>query len=226
MDRGLLAVAASVMIAGYLAEGASAFAAVWPTIVRARLYGVFDSDPTHLTPAQVEEEIALTQAALASHFTQAAVLIQLGRVDPGFSSGPTKDELNSIMHVTDTERDPHLAEAIAITDGRLPSGSQLAIPTANGNPQGARVKGFVVMTNCVPDADLNRAEQHFSAEQMGLSVPDRPKSPTKVGTHYMLELIRDKAAKKWQYSMRFDLVTVELKDPMRQVGGFQLGNRL
>jgi hypothetical protein len=118
----------------HIEDVANSFAVVWPTIVRARLYAVFDPDPTHLTAAQVDEEIALTQAALASHFTRAAVLVQLGGVDPGFSSGPTKDELNSIMHVTDTERDPKLAEAIAITNGRLPSASQLPIPSTNGNP--------------------------------------------------------------------------------------------
>ena len=115
-------------------DAANAFAVVWPTIVRARLYSVFDPDPTHLSSAQVDEEIALTQTALASHFTQAAVLVQLGRVDPGFSSGPTKDELNSLMHATDAERDPDLAEAIAITNGRLPTDSKLPIPQRVSRP--------------------------------------------------------------------------------------------
>jgi hypothetical protein len=118
----------------HIEDVANAFPVVWPTIVRARLYGVFDPDPTHLSPAQVEDEIALTQAALVSHFSEAAVLVQLGGFDPGFSGGPTKDELNSIMHVTDTERDPNLAEAIAVTNGRLPSASQLPIPRRISGP--------------------------------------------------------------------------------------------
>jgi hypothetical protein len=54
------------------------FGVVWPTIVRARLYGVFDPDPTHLTPAQIDEEIEPAQSALASHFTQARFSFSLG----------------------------------------------------------------------------------------------------------------------------------------------------
>jgi hypothetical protein len=76
----------------------------------------------------VDEEIALTQTALASQFAEAGVLVQPGRIDPGFSSAPTKDELNSLMRLTETERAPNLAEAIAITNERLPADSQLPMP--------------------------------------------------------------------------------------------------
>lgn len=112
----------------HIEDVANAFAAVWPTIVRARLYSIFDPDPTHLSHAQVDEEIALTQTALASQLTEAGVLVQLGHIDPGFTPAPTKDELNSLMRITETERDPNLAEAIAITNGRLPPDSQLPMP--------------------------------------------------------------------------------------------------
>jgi hypothetical protein len=114
----------------HVEDVANAFSAVWPIIVRARLYSVFDPDPTHLSPAQVAEEIALTQTALASQLTDAGVLVQLGRIDSGFSSAPTKDELSSLMRISETERDPSLADAIAITNGRLPADSQLPIPRA------------------------------------------------------------------------------------------------
>jgi hypothetical protein len=112
----------------HIEDVANAFAAVWPTIVRARLYSIFDPDPTHLPRAQVDDEIALTQTALASQLTEAGVLVQLGRIDPGFTPAPSKDELNSLMRITETEHDPNLAEAIAITNGRLPPDSQLSIP--------------------------------------------------------------------------------------------------
>jgi hypothetical protein len=112
----------------HIEDVANAFAGVWPTVVRARLYSIFDPDPTHLSHAQVDDEIALTQTALASQFAEAGVLVQLGRIDPGFSSAPTKDELNSLMRLTETERDPNLAEAIAITNQRLPADSQLPMP--------------------------------------------------------------------------------------------------
>jgi hypothetical protein len=112
----------------HIEDVANAFAAVWPTIVHARLYSIIDPDPTHLSHAQVDEEITLAQTALASQLTEAGVLVQLGRIDPGFTSAPTKDELNSLMRITETERNPNLAEAIAITNGRLPPDSQLPMP--------------------------------------------------------------------------------------------------
>jgi hypothetical protein len=112
----------------HIEDVANAFAAVWPTIVRARLYSLFDPDPTHLSATQVDEEIALTQTALVSQLTEAGVMVQLGRIDSGFSSAPTKDELNSLMRLSETERDPDLADAIAITNRRLPADSQLPIP--------------------------------------------------------------------------------------------------
>jgi hypothetical protein len=112
----------------HIEDVAVVFSTVWPTIVRARLYSLFDPDPTHLSPAQVAEEIALTQTALANELTDAGVLVQLGRIDAGFSSAPTKDELSSLMRISETERDPNLADAIAITNGRLPADSQLPLP--------------------------------------------------------------------------------------------------
>jgi hypothetical protein len=38
------------------------------------------------------------------------------------------------MHVTDTERDPNLAEAIAITNSRLPPNAQLPMPKRPTQP--------------------------------------------------------------------------------------------
>jgi len=112
----------------HIEDVANAFAAVWPTTVRARLYSTFDPDPTHLSHGQVDEELALAQTALASQLTEAGVLVQLSRIDPGFIPALTKDELNSLMRITETERNPNLAEAIAITNGRLPPDSQLPMP--------------------------------------------------------------------------------------------------
>jgi hypothetical protein len=104
---------------------AKSFDAIWPAIVQARLYGIFDSDPTHFTPAQLAEEMAYTKNVLVQHFAAAAVLVQLNRVDSSFTPALTKDELNEIMHVSDAERDPDLAAAIAITNSRLPADAQI-----------------------------------------------------------------------------------------------------
>jgi hypothetical protein len=106
---------------------AKSFDVIWPAIVQARLYGIFDSDPTHLTPAQLVEEMTYTKNVLAQHFVAAAALVQLNRADRSFTPALTKDELNDIMHVSDAEQDPKLAAAIAITNSRLPADAQIPV---------------------------------------------------------------------------------------------------
>ena len=107
---------------------AQSFDQLWPIIVRARLFSFSDSDPTHHTPAQISAEIDITRAALTEHFTQASALVQLSDADPGFTPHLDRDELNRLMRVTEAERDPRFAAAIALTNSRLPAHSQLPIP--------------------------------------------------------------------------------------------------
>jgi hypothetical protein len=114
---------------------AKSFDVIWPAIVQARLYGIFDSDPTHLTPAQVAEEMAYTKDVLVQHFAAAAALVQLNRADHSFTPALTKDELNEIMHVSDAEHDPKLAAAIAITNSRLPADAQILLPKPVPKPE-------------------------------------------------------------------------------------------
>lgn len=80
-------------------EVSGSFDQIWAGIVRARLYSVFDSDPTHLSPSEIVAEIALTN-------------------------------------------DARLAQAIAITNQRLPADAQLPIPhVAPALPPPASGKG-------------------------------------------------------------------------------------
>jgi hypothetical protein len=76
---------------------AKSFDVIWPAIVQARLYSIFDSDPTHLTPAQLAEEMTYTENVLMRHFAAAAALVQLNYADRSFTPALTKDELNEIM---------------------------------------------------------------------------------------------------------------------------------
>jgi hypothetical protein len=107
----------------------NSFDQLWPAVINARLYGLTDPDPSHLSPADLVAEIDLTRAALAAHFTQAAAIVQLSNADSDFAPHLQADELNRIMHVSDAEQDPSLAAAIALTNSRLPSDSRLPIPT-------------------------------------------------------------------------------------------------
>lgn len=106
------------------------FDAIWAAITRARLYALFDADPTHLSAAQCAEEIALTKEVLVQHFASAAALVQLGRADPTFTPALTRDELNLTMHILDKEQDPRLEAAIALTNHRLPEDAQLPLTSA------------------------------------------------------------------------------------------------
>jgi|HubBroStandDraft_6_1064221.scaffolds.fasta_scaffold326720_2 hypothetical protein len=106
---------------------AKSFDTMWPAIVQARLYSFFDSDPTHLTPAQLVEEMTCTKNVLVQHFGAAAALVQLNRADGSFTPALTKDELNEIMHASDAEQNPKLAAAIAITNSRLPPDARIPV---------------------------------------------------------------------------------------------------
>jgi hypothetical protein len=116
-------------------EVAKSFDGIWSAIVQARLYGIVDSDPTHLTPAQVAEEMTYTKSVLVQHFAAAAALVQLNRADRSFTPALSKDELNTIMHVSDAEQDPKLAAAIAITNSRLPPDAQIQIAQPGAKPE-------------------------------------------------------------------------------------------
>ena len=96
---------------------------------------IFDSDPTHLTPAQLAEEMTYTKEVLVQHFAAAAALVQLNRADPSFTPALTKDELNEIMHVSDAEQDPKLAAAVAITNRRLPADAQIPLSQSKTKPE-------------------------------------------------------------------------------------------
>lgn len=115
-------------------EVGRSFDQIWAAIVRARLYSVFDPDPTHLSPSKISEELAQTKEVLVESFASAGALVELNHADPGFAPALTKPELNHAMHVLDTEEDPKLARAIAATNQRLPADAQLPIPQVAPEP--------------------------------------------------------------------------------------------
>ncbi len=112
---------------GRIDGATSAFDAVWPCIIQARLYALEDPDPSHLTPAQLAQEITYAQKAIVQNYIYAAALVQLASADQGFSPSLTPEELNTRMHVWQTEHDPALAAAIARSDSRM--AQEIRIPT-------------------------------------------------------------------------------------------------
>lgn len=113
---------------GRLETASNTFDAVWPCIVQARLYALEDPDPSHLSSAQLAQEITYTQNAIVQNYVYAAAMVQLARVDHGFEPGLTPQELNTRMRVARTEHDPALAAAIARTSSRVAQQIQVPAP--------------------------------------------------------------------------------------------------
>jgi hypothetical protein len=106
-------------------------------IARAGIYAVSDPDPSHLTPAQLATEVELTDAALADAFNVGNWLRNLSRFDPSFTPAVTQGDLDNLSRLTESEMDPRLAAAIAITNARLPEDERLPVP-ASGATQPQR----------------------------------------------------------------------------------------
>jgi hypothetical protein len=111
------------------------FDEVWPAIVQARLYSFTDPDPSHLSPAEVTTEIELTRNVLVKHFTQGAALVQLSRTDSGFTPTLDREDLNKMMRISESEGNPALAAAIALTNARLPARDQIPVAVPPPGPK-------------------------------------------------------------------------------------------
>jgi hypothetical protein len=85
----------------------------------AERYNLSDSDPSHLTPAQVETEIQLTETALTAAFLRGALLRNLQDAFPDFPPTLTSSELRQIRHAPPQPTSEILAPARALTIERL-----------------------------------------------------------------------------------------------------------
>lgn len=67
-------------------------------ISSARRYTSLDSDPSHLTPAQLAEEIALAQSVLIAQYRLGGDMRNLHSCLPDFTPYPNTDELLAMVH--------------------------------------------------------------------------------------------------------------------------------
>jgi hypothetical protein len=110
------------------------FETVFPAIVRGRIYSLADPDPSHLTSAQVAEEIAYCEEALVRQYSTFAEIVRITSMEPDFGPGLTPAEINKQLRSIEAERNPDLAAAIAITNSRMPADVQLPIPMPGPRP--------------------------------------------------------------------------------------------
>jgi len=80
------------------------FAAFRAANTDARAYTVDDPDLSHLTPAQMEEQIRLTTILLNRLYRYGSDLRNLSISNPDFSAAPTIEEIGSLFHESAEER--------------------------------------------------------------------------------------------------------------------------
>jgi hypothetical protein len=88
-------------------------------IEEAERYDLSDADPSHLSPAQIETEIQLTQAALTMTYLRGALLKNLQDAFPDFPANLTSKELRQIRHAPQQSTSELLAPALALTKERM-----------------------------------------------------------------------------------------------------------
>jgi hypothetical protein len=93
--------------------------AYWITMNDARLYAFHDPDPTHMSPAELDETIARTKSAIESLYIFASAIATLNRQFPDFARGFPSAEGNQIAHTADIESNPDLAVPRSQTIQRL-----------------------------------------------------------------------------------------------------------
>ena len=87
----------------YLDKVAGATASLTQSFAAARRYLFQDADPSHLTPAQIAEQIDLTKTVLVNLYGQGTYLRNLSIDYKEFGPAPTSAELLGMMHDTDME---------------------------------------------------------------------------------------------------------------------------
>jgi len=64
-------------------------------------YGFVDSDPTHLTPAQVNDELERTKRVFSKHIRLGFLMQNLAEEFPEFTPAPSNEELEKLLHLTE-----------------------------------------------------------------------------------------------------------------------------
>jgi hypothetical protein len=88
-------------------------------IEEAERYDLSDADPSHLSPAQIETEIQLTQAALTATFLRGTLLRNLQESFPDFPALLMYQEFRQIRHAPQQATSELLAPARSLTMERL-----------------------------------------------------------------------------------------------------------
>lgn len=76
----------------------------WDALTRATSYRFLDPDPTHMSPAQIDREMELMQAAVAKHYSAIVLLVNMHQAFADFSPSFTNEELDELEQKAEEER--------------------------------------------------------------------------------------------------------------------------
>lgn len=82
-----------------------------------------DSDPTHLTPAQINEEYALTERVFSLHLRHGFLMQNLAEQFPDFKPAPTSEELEQLLKFHELDKIEALNSARLLTRQRIDAAS-------------------------------------------------------------------------------------------------------
>jgi len=103
----------------------------WLAVNDAEEYNLLDSNPTHLSPVQVAEEIELTKKVLAKQYQEGVGLWDLATAFPDFSPSITRDEFMQMRHPPDEQTEKKLGAASQLSNDRVQAeggGEKLKLP--------------------------------------------------------------------------------------------------
>jgi len=84
-----------------------------------RSYSLQEPDPTHLAPAEIDDEIKLTRQMLSKVIGRGYTLLYIARVYQDFTHAPTQEQLNQLVHTYDLAGRPDFKAAFDLTKTRV-----------------------------------------------------------------------------------------------------------
>jgi len=115
-----------------LAEGDGFILEYWHAVNDANVYRSHDPDLSHLTPAQIQDQIRITERCIASLYRWGVSLGDTHLDAPDFNPSPTSDDLNSLNGYTRSPQDEErIAPAYQITRDRIAAAQAAAHALTN-----------------------------------------------------------------------------------------------
>lgn len=84
-----------------------------------RSYSLQKPDPTHLTAAEIDDEIKLTHQLLSKVIGRGYTLLYIAEGYQDFTHAPSREQLNQLVHLSDLYSRPDYKAALSLTEKRV-----------------------------------------------------------------------------------------------------------